>query len=135
MKRVTEPPVAPTKTKKLRIYCGTPSSETRKITTEVTDTFLPSLQTASEELDCFSADSAAQRIHDNFLIATKPFLDVREQQETVINKFCKVKILMVEHQTRELEKFCEKQYEVCWKVSIDSCLTSSNNWLRLKKNC
>jgi hypothetical protein len=113
MKRITDPPVAPTKTKKLRIFCGTQTTETRKITTtEVSENFLPSLQTASEELDCF-ADPATQKIHDNFLIASKPYLDIRDHQETVINKFCKLKILMVEYQTRELEKYCDRQYEVC----------------------
>lgn len=142
MKRITEPPVAPTKTKKLRIFCGTQSTTescARKITTEVSDTFLPSLQTASEELDGLS-DPATQRIHDNFLIASKPFLDVREHQETVINKFCKLKILMVEHQTRELEKFCDKQYDV-WVhdyfilcIVFSPLLTISNLWLHLRRS-
>lgn len=96
------------KAKKLRIYCG---SGGQQLNENVVD---------SKKLEIFfSNESAEEQIeslklgtHPKFLETTRPFLELKERKEWIIDKFSRTRIEMVESQTKELEKFCEKQYEV-----------------------
>jgi hypothetical protein len=111
------------KAKKLRIYCG--STGGQQLNETVMDT---------KKLEIFfSNESAADQIqslkagtHPKFLETTRPFLELKERKEWIIEKFSRTRMEMVESQTKELEKFCEKQYEQSLSAFKEKLLAKCN---------
>jgi hypothetical protein len=95
------------KAKKLRIYCGSGGQQ-------VNETVLD-----AKKLEIFFSNERAEEqieelklgTHAKFLETTRPFLELKERKEWIIEKFSRTRMEMVEIQTRELEKSCEKQYD------------------------